>query len=408
MTAQVQAPGARRSGSGARSTRPDPAPGGPLPLVVAGVLAGAGAAAIGLVILSVPVVVAWLLAPDMDQPWPQMLEVAAGAWLAGQGLPPRIDGITLGLLPLGLAAVGIVSLAVGGRWAGRASAVATLGEALVAAVAGALAYGAVAAVVAALAHDLGIPLTRALATLAPLALLVLLVGVLSGAGLLRDTVRRVPASARATVAAAVVCLALVFAAGALLLGAGLFVHSAEVSALARELIGDLSAALLVGALSIAYLPTAIVWSTAYALGPGVTAAGTSLGEASLPGFPLLAALPDGLPGLALVPASAFLAGAVAGGLLRRRRVVGGPGVLAAIAAAALVGLGMGLAAWLSSGDLGTGRLADLGPDPLACGAWAAGLCGLGMLMVASWPARRSALRSMSSSESQDARESARG
>ncbi len=360
----------------------------PLPLVVAGALAGVAAAGLGLVLLGVPILLAWLLAPDVDQPWYVMVEVIGGAWLAGQGLPPRIDGVTITLLPYGFGLAAGVVLVLAGRWAARASSAARPVEAFVVAATGAVGYGLSAAVVAALARAIAVPPTRALATTAAVAAVAMALGACTTPALRGQTVGRLPSAVRAAAACAGATMAGLVAASALLLGAGLVLQAAQVGVLVDLLADDLSSAILVAGLSMGYLPTVIAWCTALLLGVGVEASGVALESAAVPAFPPLAALPVGLPGAFALPLLAVAAGMLGGGLLRRRRCTGLRGVLTGLVASLLVGATTVLLVLLSSGALGTARLSHVGPDPAIAGAWAAGLTLIGTLVVAAWPARR--------------------
>jgi hypothetical protein len=182
-----------------------------------------------------------------------------------------------------------------------------------------------------------------------------------------------PAWARAVPRAVGAAVLLMLAGGAAVLATGLALNLGRVAALLEALdagiVGNL--ALLLG--QLAFAPNAIVWAACYALGPGftlgngsiVSPAATELG--ALPSIPLLAAVPDVGPGgvshlwwLTLGVA----AGAVAATLVVLARpsarfdetsLVGGlSGVLAGVAFTAV--------GWLTSGDLGSGLLAGLGPE----------------------------------------------
>ncbi|HMI33599.1 MAG TPA: DUF6350 family protein, partial [Propionibacteriaceae bacterium] len=125
-------------------------------------------------------------------------------------------------------------------------------------------------------------------------------------------------------------------------------------------------------LQLAFVPNALIWSAAYALGSGfslgagsvIAPAATQLGI--VPGIPLLGALPSPGPG-DLTQLWWLAAGAVAGALACSVLLGSGPvprfdlaslagGVCGLLAGAVFAGL-----AWAASGDLGTLRLADLGP-----------------------------------------------
>ena len=158
-----------------------------------------------------------------------------------------------------------------------------------------------------------------------------------------------------------------------------------------EVLGGIA---LTGA-ELAFLPNVVVWAASWFAGPGfaigagsaVSPLGTTLGP--LPAIPLLGALPTGdlaygFLGL-LVP---IIAGFLAGALLRPRLFR--PDWRSSLAAGASIGivagLLLGLLAWFSSGAAGPGRLAVVGPDPLAVGLWTALEVGvaaiIGMLSAA--------------------------
>ncbi len=185
------------------------------------------------------------------------------------------------------------------------------------------------------------------------------------------------------------------AAGALL-AAGAVVRRGGVARHGFEQLGggwSGQAALL--ALCVALLPNAAVWAAAYGLGPGFTlGAGNVVGplapagdDVTLPAFPLLAAAPGGPPGAvfgwvcaAAVPtagvlATAWCAARAAVPARGERETATGWGgtLLTVLLGAAGTGITLTLLATLSGGPLGTGSLAQFGPDPwftgLAATAW---------------------------------------
>jgi hypothetical protein len=317
--------------------------------------------------------------------------VASAAWLAGLGAAPTVAGLTLTLLPVGFALLPVLALAASGRWAADASAVARRGEAVAVAVSAALAFAAVTAIVAAMSDAVAVPVLRAAVLGGVLAFAITTWAVMRRARILpkpSSDVRNVAA------AAATAILALVAVSG-LLLVLAIVTHVDAVTALLVELDAGPAGILLLVALSLGYLPTALAWSTAYLLGPGISlGVGSTLSpfadvaSTSMPGFPLLAALPSQAPpGSVLLPAFGIAAGALAGGLLRRRGAVGPRGALLAGLSAALVGIALSGTAWLASGSLGDTSLIGLGPSPVLMGLAGAGLTAIGGVAVAAWPAR---------------------
>jgi hypothetical protein len=181
------------------------------------------------------------------------------------------------------------------------------------------------------------------------------------------------------------------AAGAAVLLTGLLRHLDRVQALFEALGPGVAGGIALLMIQLAFVPNAFVWSASYALGAGfslgtgsvVAPAGTELGI--LPGIPMLGALPASGPGSVAQLwwlGAGVLAGAVAAWIVVRSRpaarfdetsLVGG-------LSGAVAGLVFTLLGWLSAGDLGTVRLADVGPRLLPLVVMAVTTMGLsGML-----------------------------
>jgi Family of unknown function (DUF6350) len=176
--------------------------------------------------------------------------------------------------------------------------------------------------------------------------------------------------------------AVLVAAGAALAGGSLLAHLPTIRAASDALAPGLTGAALLLLAQLVYLPNAIIWAVAYALGPGfafgtgtvVAATGSSLG--AVPAFPMLAALPSGARAAGpswvpvLVLAVPYLAG-VLGGVVTIR-IAPTPSIEAAplwgFVTGAATGVLAGLAAAFSGGPLGDGRLATVGPS-----GWQVGL-----------------------------------
>jgi len=388
-----------RSGKPVRARAADPqgragqAPATPLPLVVAGAAAGVAAAVFSYLALVVVALAAWMLDPSGSQEWTEMLEVASGAWLASLGQAPTVAGVTLSLLPLGFAVLPIIAVIAATRWAADASAVARRGEAVAVALSVGASFAIVSAIVAAMSRNLSVsPVRTALvAGLASAALAAWVV--LRRAGLV--SLDPLPIDVRDGIAAAVTALLGLVAAASLLLAVAVIGSFDEMTALLVELNAGVSGLLLLAALTLGYLPLAVMWSMAYLLGPGITVSvGTTVSPyvdpatAALPGFPLLAALPSQPPaGALLLPLLGVGAGALAGALLRRRGQTGLHGSLVAASAAVATGAVVAIACVLASGSLGTTTLQGLGPALLPVSLAAAVLTAVGAVAVTAWPAR---------------------
>lgn len=390
-----------RSGKSARGGSADPAgdagqaPSAPLPLVVAGGAAGAAAAVFSYLVLVVIALAAWMLDPSGSQEWTQMLEVASGAWLAGLGAAPTVAGITLTLLPLGFALIPVLAVIGAARWASDASAVARRGEAVAVALALGVSFAVVAAVIASMSRTLAVAPPRAALVAGLAATLIAAFVVLRRARLL--TWDPLPVDVRDGAAAAGAALLSLIAVASAMLIVAIVGNFDEMTSLLVQLDAGPSGLLLLAALSLGYLPSAVMWSLAYLLGPGVTVSvGTVVSpyaettSAALPGFPLLAALPGQPPmGAMLLPLFGVAAGVIAGLLLRRRGHVGLRGCLVSGGAAVTTGAVLAVAAWLASGSLGDTTLQGLGPAALPVALAGTVLTAIGAVAVTAWPARRS-------------------
>jgi hypothetical protein len=190
-------------------------------------------------------------------------------------------------------------------------------------------------------------------------------------------------------------------AGAAVLVTGLWMHLKQVEVLYEALQPGVSGGIALLLLQLAFVPNAMMWSASYALGAGfslgagsvVAPAATQLGV--VPGIPLLGALPSPGPGdLAQLwwLAAGAVAGAIASGVLRAARPAArfdeaalAGGVCGLLAGAVFAGF-----AWAASGDLGTVRLAHLGPRVLPLLVMAGttmGLSGLITGLALGWAGR---------------------
>ena len=136
---------------------------------------------------------------------------------------------------------------------------------------------------------------------------------------------------------------------------------------------------------LAFIPTFVIWVAAWLVGPGfaigvgssVSPLATSLGP--VPAIPILGALPSGESSFGFVGLLApVVVGFLVAALLRpglSRALGGRPPVLwligAGLGMGVVGGLALGLLSAAASGAAGPGRLAEVGPDALAVGLWAA-------------------------------------
>ena len=372
-------------GSGDGTGRP-PAARSARPLVITGGIAACAAAGSGLAVLITLTAIGWITAPHvgLGSGLGGVLRSAANLWLVAHHVGFAVRGAgRIGLLPLGLVLLPGALLVLAGRWVVRAGSVTQLRHVGYAAVALALPYALLAGALALASRTPAAVPSLTEAVVASF-LLALVAGGLGAARALAPWSRLaglMPARPRSIIMGMLGAVALVTAAGAALAGGSLAVHLPEVRAASDALGAGPGGAVLLLLAQLAYVPNAVIWAVAYALGPGfavgagtvVAPTGSSLG--AVPVFPMLAALPGGghpagpgwLP--VLVLAMPYLAGAFAG--VVTVRISPTPVLEAAplwgFAAGAAAGALFGVAAAFSGGPLGNGRLAAVGPSGFAVG-----------------------------------------
>jgi hypothetical protein len=349
-------------------------------LLVAGAAVALWTTVAGFGVVAAPVLVAWLGA-GAREPLVDALSVAGLGWLLGLGATVVGPDGLWGLTPLGLTLVTLALAYRGGLWAAESCALHTGTRVAVLLAATAVVSGGAAGVAAA-------SLTLDAATVDPgdaaarAGLVVTLgatVGMLAGdARWRRRLVRGLPPWVRAALPAAVGALATLVAAAAAALTAAMVTSFGTVTSLLEQIDPGAAGLLSLALLSLAYLPTLVVWALAVLVGPGVsigttvsvTSAGVQPGP--LPGFPVLGIVPESVPPWlgAVGAAAGLLAGIVAGGLVvrglgadaARWHPAAGAGVAGAVTAALV-----GLAGWAASGPMGPGDLAWAGVEPAVVG-----------------------------------------
>ncbi|MFB6580232.1 DUF6350 family protein [Streptomyces sp. NPDC056402] len=392
------------------------------PAAAACVVGGAVAAGLGLGFLAVLVIVLWISSPYPDSGPGGALHLAAGLWLLAHGTElVRYDTLSgvpapVGMTPLLLVVLPVLLMRRAARLGSAAEEddeeVLPAGAVFSAVLCGYLAVGALVTVYAAggplsadpISAAWHIPLVAVLAAAAgvwgargrPL-------GPLPSwlpRGVRKAVVRpRYALALRAGTGGALVLLG----GGALVVGASLAWHGAEVQSSFLSLTGVWSGRFAVLLLALTLIPNAMVWGAAYALGPGFAlgadATATPLGFPGAPGlprFPLLEALPAEGPGTPLtwaVTGVPVVAGLAVGwfAVRRAREVSYGETALTAALGAVVCGLAMtGLAA-ASAGPLGSRRLSEFGPVwwtiGVAAFAWTAVLAVPVAVAVHAWRTR---------------------
>lgn len=180
-------------------------------------------------------------------------------------------------------------------------------------------------------------------------------------------------------------VAAVLAVASVLLSLMILVNYAQVIALYEALHTGVLGGFAVTMAELAFLPNMVLWSASWLVGPGfaigagssVGPLGTSLGP--IPAIPVFGALPTGdlafgFLGLLVPIVAAFIVGvAIRPAVLRsvEHRSPGALLVLTGIGIGIVGGVLMAILAAMSGGAAGPGRLAEVGPDAVAVGLFAA-------------------------------------
>ena len=269
----------------------------------------------------VPILVTVAVVTLVGSPRPPVtttLRYGMAAWLLGHGVPLRLDGQPITLVPLAVTALAIWRCVRAGRNTTRALGVRrarSVRPAVVVAASVAIPYGLLGAAAAALVRGRGLEVSilRAGLTLGGLALVAAFFGAWPRSGFARRLRARIPYAVRDGVRTAIVSVSFLLAAGAIAVGVQIAVAGATATSILRNMhlgfAGDLGIVLV----CLAYAPNLAVWASAYLAGPGFT-----LGQ--VPELPVFAGLPDrAITGVGqILLATPVIAGLVAGVLLARR------------------------------------------------------------------------------------------
>lgn len=357
--------------------------------------------AVALLVALAPLAVVWIVVFGTAADWSALWPTGASIWMLGHFVPLDVTipdelaiplgiaqdaaAFTIALAPLAFAAFTVIfGLKSGGR-AARA------GSWISGWIGGTLAFGALAAGVALTASNEVVAFDLWQVILIPTALYTVSVlggGVVTawrtGDDFVIDRLRLaneslapawrqvVPLIARGSAAAVTTVVGI----GALLVTVSLVLHGDQIVTLFQAAHVDALGATVLTLGQAAYLPTLIGWAVAWAAGPGfafgagtvVSPAGTQLGV--VPGIPVLGALPESSgPWLLVVVLLPIAAGAVAGWICRSMLANAGldartlPRLVIALGIAIVAGAAGALIALATSGAVGPGSLAHVGPEP---------------------------------------------
>lgn len=372
----------------ARLSRPAPPTRQPAPQVLLpGASAAAWALAAGLVLLGLPVLLAWATDSRSGSGAAAALRTVGQLWLVAHGIGLTLASGPVHLTPLGLTAVPLLLLHRAGRHGVRSVPVSRARDVIRLVLAMATPYALAAAVLASLATTSAVRPSTIEALL--LGFVIGVVGSLSGIAREAGLQVPLPDRARELLRATAMGTAVLLAGGALAAGSSVVLHAGRVTSLASATDPGMLGGLALLLLSLSLVPNAAVWGLCWTAGPGfavgvgttVSPWASSLGP--VPAFPLLGGLPSG-------PAPTWLAVAVvavpvAAGLLGGWAVARSLGAVsvtrAALEGAAVapcIAIVVALLALVSGGPLGDGRLSAVGPSP-----WRVGLVVLAEVLLPS-------------------------
>jgi hypothetical protein len=278
------------------------------------------------------------------------------------------------MTPLGLTLLPLALLHRAGRHGARTLDVRTVPQAVRLVVAVAFPYAVACGVVAALSAGAAIRPAPVQAVLGGLG--VGLVGSASGVlregGLLGAVAKTLPARARSLLRGTAVTTGSLLAAGSLLTAFSFLRHAGRASSLAAATDPGVVGGVALLVLGLLCVPNAALWGSSWLAGPGfAVGVGTTVGPfgttlGAVPALPVMAALPSGPAPVwlgAVLLAVPVAAGALGGVVVGRRLTCGaGRAALEGLALGPCAGAALAVAAWLSGGPLGGGRLTVVGPS----------------------------------------------
>lgn len=390
------------------------------PLVPVALAGGAAAAAGTLLVCLAFGVVGWFLADAGAHGTPRDgLRVGALGWLLAHGSGVRVDGVAVTIVPLGLAAVCAWSVwriahRVGSAISGHgpdADRIADGERDWTVPIAGlvfTLGYVAVAGVTLALA---GTPQTapstvRVVCWSVVLCLAFGVTAIAVGSGRAAIWAAPAPAWLRAAFGTGLRILAWTLVLSTAVFLVALFADFGTAVNVMSRLHTSAGEASVYTALSATTVPNAVLFTSAYLLGPGFAVGVGTLVSPTLvtlgpvPMFPLLAALPDNGPTPAwaayVIAVPPLLAAAATIWTQRRLPTLRWEeGALRGCVGGVLAGLLLGVLAAVSGGAAGPGRMRDVGPDSLDVLVHAVTAFGLGGVvggLAMTWWQRRAARR----------------
>ena len=366
--------------------------------LAASAIATSVAVSVGVIIVFIALLGAWLFAAHGAESTEQVVRVSGDAWLGTHLVPVLIGNFPLGLVPTAFLALPVLCLWRATQWALKSSQPTSSKEFWRMCFAMSGMYAAMCGLVSVISHSDQVSTSRVAAVIhgAVLALVVTTLCVLSYAPSRTMLIDRLPYSVVTGMRIGASVAAALFVISSLILTVVLAMSWSKISSSLHVVTGGGVDGFYLTCLMIGYLPTAAIWVLAYVAGPGVLLGGhgmvslTAAHPGALPAFPLLSILPTSAPswaqGLLLIPAGLGIGLYFA--LPRDHWSPSGPrfvdyvrGIIRRSEVSALctaVGT-LGFITWIlataASGSLGHQLLRSVGPHAPDTALWVMGLCG---------------------------------
>lgn len=318
----------------------------------------------------------------------ELVRAGTRGWLIGIGSGIHIGDTAVTLIPLGAVMLAIAVVA----WSARTMLSAPTEQPLTYILTTAGCYAILAAIGAIVSATPGVSISFLRAAVA--GAIVGGLGAIAGIATRQELLAGVPARAKRILRGGVLSAAVVVAAAAGLVLTMFVLNLSRAAELWAGLdpggAGGLGAGGIgLGLLCLLLAPNLIAWTVAVLLGPGIAlGTGTSIDLTgahvdSVPGLPILAALPapGQFPGWVFILGLIPLIGGVCAGL-RMREGSPSSAMIDGAAAGVVGGCLLGVITALSAGAAGDGRMSDIGPALLQPGLIALVAVGLGGLIGA--------------------------
>ena len=201
--------------------------------------------------------------------------------------------------------------------------------------------------------------------------------------MIADGPQPITAAAGAALRAGLGTVATVMAAAAVLTTIALVLGYGQVIALYESVQAGVLGGVALTAAQLALLPTLVIWAASWLIGPGFAiGAGSTVSPIAvtlgpLPAVPVLGALPAEPSPLGFATLLVPVLAAFVAGIAVRPRLVAHIGdssfaawaLAAAVIAGGVAAIAAAFLAFVAAGSAGPGRLAVVGPDPVAIGWW---------------------------------------